>query len=81
MSYQCDLWRLFNAPTASEWSNVLLLAELLFSLPSSNGKLEWLFSTFNIMKGTRRSSLSNNTVKDLLTLIVYLCTVLTQIEV
>ena len=32
MSYQCVWWRLFNAPTASEWSNVLLLAELLFSL-------------------------------------------------
>ena len=67
MSYQSVWWCLSNAPTASEWSNVLLLAELLFSLPSSNGKLERLFSTFNVINGTR-SSLSNNTVKDLITI-------------
>ena len=64
MSYQYVWWCLFNAPTASEWSNVLLLAELLFSLPSSNGKLERLFSMFK----STRSSLSNNTVKDLITI-------------
>ena len=66
MSYKCVWWRLFNAPTESESSNVFLLAELLFSLPSSNGKLERLFSTFYVIKGTRRSSLNNNTVKDLI---------------
>ena len=56
---------------ASEWSNVLLLVEPCF-LPSSNGNLERLFSTFNVIKGTR--SLSNNTVKDLV------CKVSMQIE-
>ena len=66
MNYQGVWWRLFNAPTAPEWSNALLLAELLFSLPASNGKLERLFSTLNVIKVEKRSSLNNSTVNDLL---------------
>lgn len=34
-----------HAPTSSDWSNVLVLAELLFSLPASNGKLESVFQS------------------------------------
>lgn len=55
----------FNSPSASEWSNVLLLTELLFLLPASNGRLERLFSILNVIK-TERRSLSNTTLKDLL---------------
>ena len=36
-------WRLFHDPAASEWSNILSLVELLFSLPASNGKVERVF--------------------------------------
>ena len=30
-------WKLFSAPVSMEWSNILGLAELVFSLPMSNG--------------------------------------------
>ena len=41
--YHAVWWRLFYVPCASEWTNVLSLAELLFSLPASNGKVESVF--------------------------------------
>ena len=44
LSYKEVWWRLFHAPCASQWTNILTLAKLLFSLPSSNGKLERMFS-------------------------------------
>ena len=40
LDYQAVWWRLFHAPNASEWSNVLCLVSLPFSLPVSNGKVE-----------------------------------------
>ena len=66
LGYQEVWWRLFHAPCASRWSNILTLAELLFSLPASNGKLERCFSTMKIVKTDRRCSLNNNTLDDLL---------------
>lgn len=57
MDYQCVWWRLYHAPDASSWSNILQLARLLFTLPVSNGKLE-----------DKRSSLGNKLLDDLLTL-------------
>ena len=64
--YQEVWWRLFHAPGATRWSNILTLAELLFSLPASNGKLERCFSTMKIVKTDRRCSLNNDTPDDLL---------------
>ena len=61
MDYQAIWWRLFHAPNASEWSTILILAQLLFSLPVSNGKLERIFSTLKIIKVDMRTSLSNST--------------------
>ena len=69
MDYRAVWWRIFNAPTASEWSNVLTLIELLFSLPASNGKLERIFSQMNVIKtnkSLKRSLLSNESLDDLL---------------
>ena len=43
LDYRAVWWRIFHAPTAIEWCNVLLLAKLLFSLPASNGKFERFF--------------------------------------
>ena len=40
LDYQSVWWRLFHAPNSSEWSNILVLATLLFSLPASNGTVE-----------------------------------------
>jgi hypothetical protein len=50
LDYRAAWWRIFHAPTAGEWCNVLLLAKLLFSPPASNGKLERLFSQANVIK-------------------------------
>ena len=36
-------WRLFHCPSKTEWANALMLVELLFSLPVSNGKVERIF--------------------------------------
>ena len=66
LDYRSVWWRLFHAPTSSEWSNVLLLVELHFSLPSSNGKVERVFSQLNNIKTNKRTRLGNETVNDLL---------------
>ena len=44
-SYQCVWWKLFHSSNSSDWTNVLTLARLLFTLLVSNGKLERVFST------------------------------------
>ena len=66
--YHSVWWRLFHAPNSSEWSNVSILASLLFSLPVSNGKLERTFSQVNLIKCSKRSSLGHDSLNDLLTL-------------
>ena len=43
LEYHLFWWKLFHAPYSSEWVNILILAELLFSLSASNGKLEQVF--------------------------------------
>lgn len=66
LNYQGAWWRLFHAPVSTEWSNALTLVELLFSLPVSNGTLERVFSQVNVIKSTKRTQLSNQTLDDLL---------------
>ena len=63
LSYEGVWWRLFHAPVATEWANALALVELLFSLPVSNGTV---FSQVNVIKSTKRTQLSNETLDDLL---------------
>ena len=58
----------FHAPNSAEWSNVLVLAELFFSLPASNEKLERVFSTLGTVKVDKRSRLTNQSLDDLLLL-------------
>ena len=64
--YRAVWGRLFHAPCASEWANMLILAELLFSLPASNGKVERTFSQLKVIKSDKRTSLNNDTLDDLL---------------
>ena len=59
MEYRAAWWRIFNAFQASEWTSALLLVQTLFSLPASNGKLERVFSTVNVIKVDKRARLSN----------------------
>ena len=68
MGYKAVWWRLFHAPNAMEWSNILTLARLLLTLPVSNGKLERVFSTLKVIKVDKRSLLGNDTLDDLLVL-------------
>ena len=68
LDYRAVWWRLFNAPSSSEWSNALTLVELLLSLPASNGKLERVFSQLNVVKTNKRTSLTNESLDDLLLL-------------
>ena len=68
MDYQSVWWRLFNAPTNSEWRNILTLAKLLFTLPVSNGKFERIFSQLNLIKTCKRATLAKESLQDLLAL-------------
>ena len=52
-------------PDAGKWRNVLLLCELVFSLPYSNAKIERIFSTLKVVKSNRRTSLHTSTLDDL----------------
>ncbi len=68
LDYRAVWWRIFHAPNASEWFNALALARLLFSLPTSNAKLERAFSQMNLIKNNKRTLMANDTLKDLLAL-------------
>lgn len=49
-----------------KWPSVLLLCELVFSLPFSNGRVEQIFSSLKVIKTTNRASLHTTTLDDLL---------------
>ena len=68
LEYRSDWLELFNAPTKYDWQSALLLVQLLFSLPASNGTVERVFSLSNIIKTDRRSLLSADSFDDLLLL-------------
>ena len=66
LDYHSVWWRLFHAPTSAEWSNVLILAKVLLSLPASNGKLERTFSLLGSIMVNKRSRFTNQSLDDLL---------------
>ena len=66
LDYHAVWWHLYHALCASEWINALILVEILFSLPASNGSLERVFSQVNVIKSNKRTSLTNDTLDDLL---------------
>lgn len=68
LDYHSVWWRLFHAPNSDEWANLLIFAELLFSLPASNGKLERVFSLLGTIKVDKRSCLTSESLDDLLLL-------------
>ena len=59
-------YKLHVSPDAAAWKNVLLISELLFSLPFSNGRVEGIFSTLKVIKTDARTSLKNQTLNDLM---------------
>ena len=59
-------WHLFSCADAVKWSNVLLLVELVFSLPISNCAVERVFSRLNCVKSNRRCNLTEERPDDLI---------------
>ena len=61
------IWYLLDvAPDAVKWKNLLLITDLLFSLPFSTAKVERLFSMLKIMKTEKRTAPSITSVNDLM---------------
>lgn len=61
------VWRrVFDSQRKSEWCRVLLVIELLFSIPISNAKVERLFSLMNRVKVDSRASLGESTMNNLI---------------
>ena len=52
-SYKKIRYQLYTLPDADKWRDVLMICELLFSLPFSTSKVERLFSTLKIIKNER----------------------------
>ena len=61
-------YKLHTSPNADRWPNLLLLSELLFSLPFTTSRVEQMFSIVKNIKTKRRSSLHTSTLCDLLEL-------------
>ena len=62
-----SVWcKLHVCPDAVRWKNVLLLCELCFSLPFSNGCIERMFSALKLVKTDRRTQISHQTLIDIL---------------
>ena len=66
LDYQSVWWRLFHAPNSNDWSNLLLLVRMVFTLPVSIGKLERVFSNMKLLKVVKRSQMRNDTLDNLL---------------
>ncbi len=64
--YKKVWYKLCTCPDNSKWPNVLIVMELCFSLPFSNGRVEQIFSTMKAIKTNRRTSLATSTLNDLL---------------
>ena len=65
-NYRKIWYKLHTSPDSSRWPNILILSELLFSLPISTSRVEQLFSLLKIIKTKRRTSINNSTLHDLL---------------
>ena len=50
-------YKLHTTPDAKKWPNVLLLCELIFSQPFSNGIVERIFSILKVIKTEKRTNL------------------------
>ena len=65
-SYKRVWHKLHVCPDAHKWPNLLLLCELIFSLPFTTSRVEQMFSLLKIIKTKRRTSLQTSTLSDLL---------------
>ena len=66
VEYRKVWYTLFSCPDAQDWPNILILCELAFSLPFSNGRVEQIFSSLKTLKTSRRTNMQSDTLNDLL---------------
>jgi hypothetical protein len=64
--YRKVWFKLYSTHDSRKWPTVLLISELLFSLPFTNSKVERIFSSLKVIKTDRRSSLQITTLDDLM---------------
>jgi hypothetical protein len=61
------MWRrIFDSGRRDEWHMVLILVELLFAIPISNAKVEWLFSQMKRIETDSCASLSESKLNSLI---------------
>ena len=65
-SYKKIWFLLHNVPDATRWPNLLLICELLFSLPFSTAKVERLFSMLKVIKTEKRTNLNISSMNDVM---------------
>ena len=68
--YRNVWYSLCTCPDSRKWPNALILCELAFSLPFSNGRVEQIFSSMKILKTSRRTNMQGDTLNDLLEIYV-----------
>nr|XP_047132626.1 zinc finger protein 862-like [Hydra vulgaris] len=64
--YRITWRRIFVSPRSKSWTSILTVAELLFTLPISNAKLERMFSKMKSVKSNYRTSLTESCVSNIL---------------
>ena len=68
-SYLCTWRKIFSSPRCKNWRDVLILIELLFTIPVCNAKLERMFSKLKYAKTDFRCSLSTKRLEHLLRIV------------
>ena len=64
-SYSNVWYKTHTSPHARKCPSILLLSELLFSLPFSNGIVERIFSSAKVIKTKKQTNLSAATLKEI----------------
>ena len=64
--YKKIWYKLFSAHDSQKWCNVLLISELLFSLPFANSKVEQALLTLNLIKTECHPALTDTVLNDLM---------------
>ena len=70
VEYRKIWYKLFCCPNSGKWPNILILCELAFSLPFSNGRVGQIFSRMKVIKSDRRTNMQASTLNDLMEIYV-----------
>lgn len=65
-SYKKTWYRIFNSPRKTQWKDILIMVELIFTIPVSNAKLERMFSKMKHVKTLNRSALKEKKLEAIL---------------